>query len=190
MYLWNNTEKTLKELYWCPTKGISLPKEVWTLHFLLTHGEKVQVLISLELSWQWYLMKLQLRPAQVSVMEKQEELLCGRYLLRETSSCSGCWVVGWRTHLPLSISTRTSSSKSMLRSVAAALKLRPAGVLGQRSLNSWLTAEKPDGFLCGSWLLGRRRRRRKRRKVIGLRWSRWLRLEKEKYDVEEKMGEE
>lgn len=68
------------------------------------------------------------------------------------SSCSGCCVVGWRTHFPLSISTRTSSSKSMFLSVVGPLKLRPAGVLGQRSLNSWLTAENPEDFLWDAWL--------------------------------------
>ena len=74
------------------------------------------------------------------------------HLLREMSSCSGCWVVGWRTHFPLSISTRTSSSKSMFLSVVGPLKPRPAGVLGQRSLNSWLTAENPEDFLWEAWL--------------------------------------
>lgn len=74
------------------------------------------------------------------------------HLLKEMSSCSGCWVVGWRTHFPLSISTRTSSSKSMFLSVAGPLKLRLVAVLGQRSLNSWLTAENPDDFLWDGWL--------------------------------------
>lgn len=68
------------------------------------------------------------------------------------SSCSTCWVVGWRTHFPLSISTRMSSSKSMFLSVVGPLKPRLAGVLGQRSLNSWLTAENPEDFLWDAWL--------------------------------------
>lgn len=40
----------------------------------------------------------------------------------------------------------------MFFSGAGLLKLRLAGVPGQRSLNSWLTAEKPDGFLWDGWL--------------------------------------
>lgn len=74
------------------------------------------------------------------------------YLRREMSSCSTCWVVGWRTHFPLSISTRMSNSKSMFLSVVGPLKPRLAGVLGQRSLNSWLTAENPEDFLWDAWL--------------------------------------
>lgn len=69
------------------------------------------------------------------------------YLLKLMSSCS-CWsVVGWSTHFPLSISTLTSSSKSIFLSVVVPVTLLLAGDVGQRSVNSWWTAAKPVAFL-------------------------------------------
>lgn len=57
------------------------------------------------------------------------------------SSCSSSCVFGCNTHLPLSISTRMSSSKSMLRSVGGATAPRWGGVAGHRSLNSAANAD-------------------------------------------------
>lgn len=66
------------------------------------------------------------------------------YLLNARSSCSVGWVLGCNTHLPLSISTRTSNSKSMFRSLGGANPPRWEGVVGQRSLNN---AVSPVAFL-------------------------------------------
>lgn len=74
----------------------------------------------------------------------------GAYLMKGASSCSVC-MVGCSMHLPLSISTRTSNSKSMLRSLELAAA-QAADVPVRLSPNSWLTADRPDGFFWDSEL--------------------------------------
>lgn len=63
------------------------------------------------------------------------------YLRIAISSCSSSWVLGCNTHLPLSISTRMSSSKSIFRSVGGATVPRWGDMAGHRSLNSAANAE-------------------------------------------------